>query len=97
MHTLNVYIKIILLNRVIRAGEGFAGMAVRDPRSNVVQTGQTAADGGPVEAANYIAEAVSELMLISRRHRLDILTYLLEMAQLEASDFNRRKARPGKF
>jgi hypothetical protein len=43
-------------------------------------------DGGPGEAAGYLAEAVAELARIARRHRLDMLCYLLEMAQLEAGE-----------
>lgn len=53
-------------------------------------------DGGPDEAARYLAGAVADLALIARRHGLDTLGYLLDMAQLEAEDIVRlRAARKG--
>lgn len=47
-------------------------------------------DGGPGEAAYYLMDAIAELAQLARRHRLDMLCYLLEMAQLEATE----QARP---
>ena len=44
------------------------------------------ADGGPDEAAAFIAETVAELARLARRHRLGMLVPLLEMAQMEAED-----------
>ena len=41
-------------------------------------------DGGPAEAAHYIKGAVHDLARLARRHRLDLLAYLLDMAHLEA-------------
>ena len=43
-------------------------------------------DGGPDEAARFIAESVAELALLARRHKLGMLVRLLEMAQLEAEE-----------
>jgi hypothetical protein len=43
-------------------------------------------DGGPDEAAAFIAEAVADLARVARRHRLGMLVRLLEMAQMEAED-----------
>ena len=43
-------------------------------------------DGGPDEAASFIAETVAELALLARRHRLGMLVHLLEMAQMEAEE-----------
>jgi hypothetical protein len=43
-------------------------------------------DGGPDEAAGFIAETVAELAVLARRHRLGMLVSLLEMAQLEAEE-----------
>ena len=43
-------------------------------------------DGGPDEAASFIAETVAELALLARRHKLGVLVRLLEMAQLEAEE-----------
>ena len=43
-------------------------------------------DGGPDEAASFIAETVAELARLARRHKLGVLVDLLEMAQLEAEE-----------
>jgi hypothetical protein len=42
--------------------------------------------GGPDEAASFIAETVTELALLARRHKLGMLILLLEMAQMEAEE-----------
>lgn len=72
-------------------------MAARDSRSDFLQADAVAGDGGPAEAASFISETVAELAQLSRRHGLDMLTHLLEMVQLEASDAARRQAKPGRF
>lgn len=51
-----------------------------------------AADGGPVEAASFVARAAGELAQLARQHRLDILAYLLDMAQLEAQEIAGRSS-----
>ena len=43
-------------------------------------------DGGPDEAVAFIAETVSDLARLARRHKLDVLVRLLEMAQMEAQE-----------
>ena len=43
-------------------------------------------DGGPDEAASFIAESVADLAMLARRHRLGVLVRLLDMAQLEAEE-----------
>ncbi len=43
-------------------------------------------DGGPDEAAGFIAENVAELARLARRHNLGVLVHLLDMAQLEAEE-----------
>ena len=43
-------------------------------------------DGGHREAAGFIAEAVSDLSQLARRHGLDMLGFLLDMAQMEAEE-----------
>ena len=50
-------------------------------------------DGGPEEAASFIAESVAELALLARRHKLGLLVRLLEMAQLEAEERVRLRSR----
>lgn len=65
-------------------------MAAREGRSNFLQTENVAKDGGPIEAASFISGALAELAQLSRRHKLDMLCYLLDMAQLEATETVRR-------
>ncbi|MES2600291.1 MAG: hypothetical protein V4602_05715 [Pseudomonadota bacterium] len=72
-------------------------MAARDNRSDVMRADSLSGDGGPAEAASVISEAVAELAQLSRRHRLDMLAHLLDMARLEADEFVRRRLKPGKF
>ncbi len=55
--------------------------------------GDPPGDGGPDEAAAFIAEAVSDLSRLAGRHRLDVLSHLLAMAQLEAEDHLRLRSR----
>jgi hypothetical protein len=43
-------------------------------------------DGGPDEAAAFIAETAAALALLARRHRLGMLVHLLDMAQMEAEE-----------
>jgi hypothetical protein len=50
-------------------------------------------DGGPDEAAAFIAETVAELARVARRHRLGMLVRLLEMAQMEAEDHVRLRGK----
>ena len=55
----------------------------RGPRS---PAGEPPGDGGPEEAAAYIAQNLADLARLARRHRLDMLVRLLEMAQMEAQE-----------
>ncbi len=57
--------------------------AGRDRRS---RTDEPNGDGGPDEAAAFIAETVADLARLARRHRLGLLGFLLGMAQLEAEE-----------
>jgi hypothetical protein len=50
-------------------------------------------EAGPDEAAAYIAELLTDLTRMARRQRLDVLTYLLSMAQLEAEEHVRLRSR----
>jgi hypothetical protein len=43
-------------------------------------------DGGPDEAAALIAEAAADLAKLARRHKLDVLAFLLGMTLLEAEE-----------
>jgi hypothetical protein len=40
-------------------------------------------------AAGYLAALTAELSVIARQHRFDTLSYLLDMAHLEAENANR--------
>jgi hypothetical protein len=50
-------------------------------------------DGGPDEAASFVAETVTELALLARRHNLGMLILLLEMAQMEAEEHVRLRGK----
>jgi hypothetical protein len=54
---------------------------------------ESSGDGGPDEAATLIAEAAAELATLARRHKLDMLNFLLRMAQLEAEERLRLRSR----
>lgn len=57
----------------------------RSPRS---AARPLAIDGGPLppqETARYVAEFTLELSALAKRARLDLLSYLLDMAHIEAS------------
>jgi hypothetical protein len=43
-------------------------------------------DGGPDEAAAFIAQTSAELAALARRHRLDMLGFLLDMVQMDARE-----------
>jgi hypothetical protein len=49
-------------------------------------TDNSPGDGGPDEAAGFIAETVADLARLARRHQLGMLVCLLDMAQLEAEE-----------
>jgi hypothetical protein len=55
----------------------------KDGRS---RTDEPNGDGGPDEAAVFIAETVADLARLARRHRLGMLGFLLGMTQLEAEE-----------
>ena len=57
-------------------------------RAGTSQNGEPG-DGSPDEAAIFIAESVAALVGVARRHDLNMLIRLLEMAQLEAEEFVR--------
>ena len=67
-----------------KAGEGRKRTASgRGRRSSADETGE---EGGPDEAVAFIAETVAELTKLAERHRLEVLSHLLGMAQLEAEE-----------
>lgn len=50
-------------------------------------------EGGPDEAVAFIAETVAELAKLAERHRLEVLSHLLGMAQLEAEERLRTRSK----
>jgi len=52
------------------------------------------AAGNASAAANYVAAMSADLALLARRHGLDTLSYLLEMARLEAENIGRHTNGP---
>ena len=67
-----------------RAASGKEGRPPRDERGG---------EGGPDEAAAFIAETVVELVKLARRHRLEVLGHLLGMAQMEAEEHLRTRSK----
>ena len=50
-------------------------------------------EGGPDEAVAFIAEAVADLAGLARRHKLDMLNFLLGMVQREAEEHLRLRSK----
>lgn len=50
-------------------------------------------DGGPGEAADYVAAVVVDLAVIAQRHGLETLSFLLDMAKMEAEEIARQRQR----
>jgi len=67
-------------------------MAASPPRKKKRKpAAKSARDGGPVEAAGFIAEQLADLAQLARRHRLDVLGFLLDMSLMEAKEIVRGK------
>jgi hypothetical protein len=62
----------------------------RDKRS---RTDELREEGGPDEAAAFIAETSGDLARLARRHKLDMLSHLLGMAQMEAEEHLRLRSK----
>ncbi|MEH2528351.1 MULTISPECIES: hypothetical protein [unclassified Bradyrhizobium] len=56
-------------------------------------TDERGEEGGPDEAVAFIAETVAELVKLAERHRLEVLSHLLGMAQLEAEERLRTRSK----
>lgn len=55
-------------------------------RSDHSQSQLGKGDGGPSEAAGFIADALADLKMMAGRHSLTTLTYLLDLAHMEAEE-----------
>ena len=64
-------------------------MPARRNRSTETEPKQRGEDGGPEEAAAFIAETLLNLTVICHRHRFETLGYLLDMARMEADGLRR--------
>jgi len=62
----------------------------RGPRSG---TDEPPGEGGPDEAAAFIAETSAELAALARRHQLDVLGFLLDMVRMEAEEHVRLRSK----
>jgi hypothetical protein len=64
-------------------------MAAPPPRKKRKPAAKSARDGGPAEAASFVAEQLADLAQLARRHKLDVLGFLLEMSLMEAREIVR--------
>jgi hypothetical protein len=51
----------------------------------------------PGAAAEYIASLVDELAQLAKRNGLDALSYILDMARLEANQFSKDSSQPRSY
>jgi hypothetical protein len=56
-------------------------------------TEELSGEGGPDEAVAFIAEAAAELAGLARRHKLEMLGFLLRMTRLEAAEHMRLRSK----
>jgi hypothetical protein len=68
-------------------------MAASPPRMKRKLAAKPARDGGPTEAASFVAERVADLAQLARRHRLDMLGFLLDMSLMEAKEIVRLRGK----
>lgn len=66
-------------------------MSQREARWNLNDPLPAEGTGNVLEAAGLVAATVGELAQIARRHHLETLGFLLDMALLEAEDVIRSK------
>ena len=63
--------------------------ALENPKEEALSSKDVQDAGDRAEAAAYVAELAGNLALIARRHGLDALGYILDMAQMEAENATR--------
>jgi hypothetical protein len=54
---------------------------------------KSARDGGPTEAASFIAEQLVDLARLARRHKLGLLGFVLDMGVMEAKKMVRLRGK----
>ena len=62
-------------------------------RDEAPRNDESRGEGDPDEAALFIAETLADLARLARRHKLDLLVRLLEMAQMESEERVRLRGR----
>ena len=62
-------------------------------RARRSRTEELSGEGGPDEAAAFIAETAAELAGLARRHKLEMLRFLLGMTQLGAEEHLRLRSK----
>ena len=63
------------------------------PRKKRKPAAKSVRDGGPVEAAQFVAEQLTDLARLARRHKLDVLGFLLDMSLMEAKEISGRRGK----
>ena len=76
-----------------KTGGGRKPKASGTHRDSPPRAAERGEEGGPDEAAAFIAETVAELVKLAERHRLEVLGHLLGMAQLEAEERLRTRSK----
>jgi hypothetical protein len=79
-------LEVFLLTKILLTKTGRRRTPASRGRDGGSPTDDPPGDGGPDEAVAFIAETVADLARVARRHDLDILVRLLEMAQMEAQE-----------
>ena len=77
---------VFLLTKILLTRTGRRRTPASRGRDGGSPTDDPPGDGGPDEALAYIAENVADLAGLARRHNLEMLVRLLEMAQMEAQE-----------
>jgi hypothetical protein len=54
---------------------------------------ESGGEGGPDEAAAFIAETAADLVRLAKSHQLEMLGHLLRMAELEAEEYLRLRGK----
>jgi len=68
-------------------------MAASPPRKKRKPAVKPARDGGPKEAAQFVAEQLTDLARLAHRHGLKTLGLLLDMSLMEAREKARRRGK----
>ena len=91
LHTQKEYLSIIHGIGFDKTGRRWKRVTPgKDRRS---QADEPREEGGPDEAATFIAETVTDLARLAAHHKLDVLGHLLGMARLEAEEYLRLRSK----